>query len=121
MKVTVELSEDEVLVALKRVEGYEDIHPDLLAEDAIGKNWPEYRIASNDRLDCCCLDFKKAMRIGSDNIGFDTLIFIQDGSAQIGYGLPPISFCPWCGSLKSNAMQSNEKLKPLAKPVGLKR
>mgnify|MGYP001570234062 FL=1 len=50
MKVTVELSEDEVLVALKRVEGYEDVHPDLLAEDAIGKNWPEYRTIHGDEI-----------------------------------------------------------------------
>lgn len=29
-----------VLVALRRTEGYEDVHPQLLAEDAI--DWPEY-------------------------------------------------------------------------------
>jgi len=41
--VTVDVEDDEVLVALKRPEGYEDVHPDLVAEDAIMPNWPEYR------------------------------------------------------------------------------
>lgn len=44
MRVTIELAEDEVLVALKRPEGYEDVHPELVTEDAIGDRWPEYRI-----------------------------------------------------------------------------
>ncbi|MBG6083164.1 hypothetical protein IWX58_004914 [Rubrivivax gelatinosus] len=39
----VELDDDEVLVALKRGEGYEDVHPQLVSEDAIGDRWPEYR------------------------------------------------------------------------------
>lgn len=40
----VQLAEDEVLVALKRPsEGYEDVAPELVAEDAIDKDWPEYR------------------------------------------------------------------------------
>lgn len=43
--VTVEIDEDEVLVALKRPEGYEDMHQQLVAEDAIKETWPEYRIA----------------------------------------------------------------------------
>ena len=33
-----------VLVRLERVEGYEDVHPDLVAEDAI--NWPDYEVLS---------------------------------------------------------------------------
>jgi hypothetical protein len=41
--VTVELAADEVLVALKRGEEYEDVHPELVSEDAIGDRWPEYR------------------------------------------------------------------------------
>lgn len=44
MKVIVELAEDEVLVALKRVEGYDDVHPHILADDALSGNWPEYRV-----------------------------------------------------------------------------
>jgi len=39
----IELADDEVLVALKRVEDYEDVHPELVSEDAIGDHWPEYR------------------------------------------------------------------------------
>ena len=42
MKITIEIAEDEVLVALKRPEGYEDVHPEIVSSDAI-KDWPEYR------------------------------------------------------------------------------
>lgn len=35
---------DEVLVALRRGEGYEDVHPQLLGEDAISSRWPEWRV-----------------------------------------------------------------------------
>ena len=31
-----------VLVRLDRPEGYEDVHPQLLVEDAIGDRWPNY-------------------------------------------------------------------------------
>jgi hypothetical protein len=41
--ITIEVEDDEVLVALKRPEEYEDVHPQLVAEDAINPNWPEYR------------------------------------------------------------------------------
>lgn len=41
--ITIEVADDEVLVALKRPEGYEDAHPEIVAEDAIKENWPEYR------------------------------------------------------------------------------
>lgn len=41
--VTIEIEDDEVLIALKRPEGYEDVHPELVAEDAINEDWPEYR------------------------------------------------------------------------------
>lgn len=41
--VTVDVEDDEVLVALKRPEGYEDVHPELVAEDATKETWPEYR------------------------------------------------------------------------------
>lgn len=47
-KVTIEIADDEVLVALKRGEGYEDVHPQLVAEDAIKENWPEYRTIKAD-------------------------------------------------------------------------
>ena len=47
---TIELADDEVLVALKRGEGYEDVHPELVSEDAIGDRWPEYRTIHGDAL-----------------------------------------------------------------------
>lgn len=42
-QITIEVEDDEVIVALKRPEGYEDVHPELVAEDAIKPDWPEYR------------------------------------------------------------------------------
>lgn len=41
--VVIELQPDEILVALKRPEGYDEVHPELVAEDAIKGTWPEYR------------------------------------------------------------------------------
>lgn len=38
---------DEVLVALKRVEGYEDVHPSILADDALMGHWPEWRLVKS--------------------------------------------------------------------------
>jgi hypothetical protein len=32
--ITIEVEDDEVLIALKRPEGYEDVHPEIVAEDA---------------------------------------------------------------------------------------
>lgn len=42
--------DDEVLVALKRGEGYDDVHPELVSADAIGERWPEYRTIHGDEL-----------------------------------------------------------------------
>lgn len=43
--ITVEVDDDEVLVALKRPEDYEDVHPELVAEDAFKDcDWLDYRI-----------------------------------------------------------------------------
>lgn len=42
--ITVEVEDDEVLVALKRPdEGYEDVCPELVAEDALQRTTFEYR------------------------------------------------------------------------------
>lgn len=41
--ITVEVEDDEVLVALKRPDEYDDVHPELVSEDAIKEIWPEYR------------------------------------------------------------------------------
>jgi hypothetical protein len=42
MDAIARLSGNGVLVRLDRQEGYEDVHPQLVAEDAIGDNWPSY-------------------------------------------------------------------------------
>lgn len=42
--ITIDVEDDEVVLALKRPEEYDDVHPQLVAEDAINANWPEYRI-----------------------------------------------------------------------------
>lgn len=49
-KVIIELEDDEVLVALKCTEGYEDVHPDLVAGYAIKSDWPEYRVINGDEI-----------------------------------------------------------------------
>lgn len=50
MKYIIELADDEVLVALKRPEDYEDKHPKWVSEDAIRECWPEYRTIHGDQL-----------------------------------------------------------------------
>ena len=42
--ITVEIKDDEVLVAIKRPEEYDDVHPQLLVEDAICYEWVEWRV-----------------------------------------------------------------------------
>ena len=42
---------DGVLVRLDRPEGYEDVHPELLVEDAVGDRWPGYEILSQQYLE----------------------------------------------------------------------
>lgn len=43
-----DVAADEVLVALKRGEGYEDVHPQLVAQDA-QICWPEWRTITQER------------------------------------------------------------------------
>lgn len=49
--ITITIEDDEVLVALKRPEDYDDVHPELVAEDAIKETWPEYRTIDTGRRD----------------------------------------------------------------------
>lgn len=43
--ITVEIEDDEVLVAIKRPEEYDDVHPQLLVEDIVSYvGWVEWRI-----------------------------------------------------------------------------
>lgn len=46
----VELADDEVLVALTRGDDYDDVHPELVSEHAIGDRWPVYRTIHDDDL-----------------------------------------------------------------------
>jgi hypothetical protein len=39
-----ELSQGGVLIRIGRPDGYEDTHPQLIAEDAINPRWPWYEI-----------------------------------------------------------------------------
>lgn len=39
---------DGVLVRLGRPEGYEDVHPHLLVDDAIGERWPDVEILAQE-------------------------------------------------------------------------
>jgi len=51
----------------------------------------------------CCDAWGKAHEIGTDNEGCGELIYEIDGHSKIGYGLPPIRFCPWCGAPKDKS------------------
>lgn len=59
----------------------------------------------------CCVDFKKALKDGTDNEGYGSLLVgtIEDDESdfikevKIGYGLKSIKYCPWCGKkIKNN-------------------
>ena len=41
-----ELEYDEILVAIKRPEGYEDVHPEIMADDCFKDSAFEYRVIS---------------------------------------------------------------------------
>lgn len=45
----------------------------------------------------CCETWTMAHGSGTDNEGYEALI--SDG--RMGYELPPLRFCPWCGTPKS--------------------
>ena len=53
-------------------------------------------MSTDDRL--CCTEFGDAMQPGTDNEGYEKLIWIKEGLYVTGDGLPAISFCPWCGA-----------------------
>ena len=50
----------------------------------------------------CCAAYKKAaIEFGTDNEGYGRLIRNYDSGEfprWIGYDLPQIEFCPWCGT-----------------------
>lgn len=50
----------------------------------------------------CCAPFAKAFTDGTDNEGHNQLFDASryeetPGAVYVGYDLPPIGFCPWCG------------------------
>lgn len=58
--------------------------------------------------DNCCETWLKAQTDGTDNEGCYSLIHENKdatslslwGKWQMGYNLPPVKFCPWCGTAK---------------------
>jgi len=54
-----------------------------------------------ENLSQCCQAWQDAMASGSDNEGYGELLIQTDnGRWEIGFGLPPINLCPWCGASK---------------------
>jgi hypothetical protein len=45
----------------------------------------------------CCQSFSDAQKDGTDNEGYGPLIWKIDDEYQIGFCLPDMKFCPWCG------------------------
>jgi hypothetical protein len=45
----------------------------------------------------CCRTMSNAHERGSDNEGYGALICYTQEGPEMGDGLPPIKFCPWCG------------------------
>ena len=48
----------------------------------------------------CCETWRLAHQNGTDNEGYEALVFYDDGQAKIGDRLPNVAFCPWCGAAK---------------------
>jgi hypothetical protein len=46
----------------------------------------------------CCKELKKALQPGTDNEGYDPLIYTINEKYIMGYKLAPINYCPWCGT-----------------------
>ena len=46
---------------------------------------------------CSCPSFLAAQESETDNEGYGPLVVDSNGRWEIGYSLPPIRFCPWCG------------------------
>jgi hypothetical protein len=62
----------------------------------------------------CCDDFRRARAGGSDDEGCGSAI--SDG-LKIGYDLPPISYCPWCGQVVRESEPQNEQPRMTATDV----
>jgi hypothetical protein len=63
--------------------------------------------------DQCCEGWAHAQHSGTDNEGYGRLLYdcanpqwrvaprTKPPEWQMGSGLPPVKFCPWCGAKKS--------------------
>ena len=53
-------------------------------------------------VDGCCAAFWKAWTSGTDNEGWGKLFSVDDrekpAAVLVGDGMPPVKFCPWCGT-----------------------
>ena len=45
----------------------------------------------------CCNDFAHARQMETDSDCYRAAIYEYEGELNIGCGLPPIKYCPWCG------------------------
>jgi len=49
----------------------------------------------------CCDEWLNSHGTGTGNEGYNYLVtYYKSGFPEIGYGLPPVRFCPWCGVAK---------------------
>ena len=46
----------------------------------------------------CCKSMADAFESGTDAEGYGPCLRISDDEVIVGIELPPISYCPWCGS-----------------------
>lgn len=86
-KITIEIADDEVLVALKRHEGYEDVHPELVAEDAIKETWPGYRtleLEGGVEIEALQADAAQYRWLRSQNWNDGTLAVLRSADLPLG-------------------------------------
>jgi len=46
---------------------------------------------------CNCEEFRHAQQSTTNNEGYGRLVNFFRNKWEVGYGLLPISYCPWCG------------------------
>ncbi len=57
----------------------------------------------------CCTTFDRAQQSGTDNEGYGRLMWVHAGIASMGCGLPPIDYCPWCGTPIAMRAEAKER------------
>ena len=80
-------------------------------ETALERSQPEQRAIGQAR----CMYFQNAMKNGTDSEGYGPLIHQpRSGGFIMGEDLPPMLFCPWCGtSLKYDYKPNSNNLQKL--------